>query len=161
MTAISVPRPVPHSAPHSAPNPGPHTSDSPSDHRPFAGRPDPGVRTHRFPAATYLCREVARDERAFALAELAASGRRATRRVGGLAAVVAVAFVAMLVLLSTGRASETQGGLLLVGIGALMVIAIVGLVVVLRRHEREYDRLADRVRRYEARLVELRAARRR
>lgn len=151
MTAIPVPNTVPHA--------GPHTSDSPSDHRPFAGRPDPGVRTHRFPAATYLCREVAREERAFAMAELAASGRRASRRVGALALVVGAAFVAMLVLLSTGRASDSQGVALLVGVGVVMVLAIVGLVVVLRRHEREYDRLADRVRRYEARLLELRAAR--
>jgi hypothetical protein len=139
---------------------GAHAADSPWDHRPFAGRPDPGVRTHRFPAATYLCREVAREERAFALAELAASGRRATRRVGALALVVAAAFAAMLVILSTGRAAGTTGLALLVGLGAVMVLAIVGLVVVLRRHEREYDRLADRVRRYEARLVELRATRR-
>ena len=155
MTAIPVPR----TGSHTAGQAGPHTSDSPWDHRPFAGRPDPGVRTHRFPAATYLCREVARDERAFAMAELAASGRRASRRVGALCLVVGVAFVAMLVLLATGRASSSQGVALLVGIGAVMVVAIVGLVTVLRRHEREYDRLADRVRRYEARLVELRAAR--
>jgi len=157
MTAIPVPRTgVTAGVTHL-----PHTSDSPWDHRPFVGRPDPGVRTHRFPAATYLCREVARDERAFAMAELAASGRRASRRVGALCVVVGVAFVAMLVLLSTGRATGTTGVTLLVGLGAVMVIAIVGLVAVLRRHEREYDRLADRVRRYEARLLELRAARRR
>ena len=155
MTAISVPDPGATTGPFA----GPHTSDGPSDHRPFAGRPDRGARTHRFPAATYLCREVARDERAFALAELAASGRRASRRVGALAAVVGLAFVAMLVLLSTGRASDPQGVAVLAGVGAVMVLAIIGLVVVLRRHEREYDRLADRVRRYEARLVELRAAR--
>ncbi len=151
MTATSVP--------HTGAPTGLHTSDTPSDHRPFVGRPDPGARTHRFPAATYLCREVARDERAFALAELAASGRRASRRVGALCVVVGLAFVAMLVLLATGRASDTVGVALLAGSGAVMVIAIVGLVAVLRRHEREYDRLADRVRRYEARLVELRAAR--
>ncbi|WP_323095794.1 hypothetical protein [Intrasporangium sp. YIM S08009] len=155
MTAIPVPRTGAPVGVHA----GLHTSDTPSDHRPFVGRPDPGVRTHRFPAATYLCREVARDERAFALAELAASGRRTSRRVGALCVVVGAAFVAMLVLLSTGRASDTLGVALLVGIGAVMVIAIVGLVAVLRRHEREYDRLADRVRRYEARLLELRAAR--
>jgi hypothetical protein len=140
---------------------GTHAADSPCDHRPIARRPDAGPRTHRFPAATYLGRAAAREERAFALAELAAAGRRAPRRAGALALLVAAAFAVMLVLLSTGRAAGTTGVVTLLGTGTVLVLAVSGLVAALRRHERENDRLAERVRRYESRLLELQAARRR
>ncbi|GAA2745244.1 hypothetical protein GCM10009868_25960 [Terrabacter aerolatus] len=115
--------------------------------------------THRFPAATYLCLSVAREERAIAQESLAAVDRSASRRVGGLGGVVALLFAAALVVLATGRAETRSGVLTLTVLGALTVVTIVALVGVLRSHEREHDALAERVRMYDARLLELRPRR--
>src|SRR6478672_6821465 len=109
--------------------PRPHLVDVPTDHRlQVRGRRRD---THRFPAATYLCRSVAREERAVAQQALEATDRSASRRIGGL------------------------GG----GVALLFIAAIVALVAVLRSHEREHDVLAERVRMYDARLLELRPRR--
>ena len=137
--------------------PRPHLVDVPMDYR-LHGR---GRRsdTHRFPAATYLCRSVAREERAIAQEALDATDLSASRRIGGLGAVVAVLFAAALFLVSTGRGETRDGVLTMVAVGGLMVVAIVALVAVLRSHEREHDVLAERVRMYDARLLELRPRR--
>ena len=132
-------------------------ADAPSDLRcPAAGR---GHSTHRFPAATYLCRSVAREERAIAQQALEATDRTAARRTGGLALLSAAVFAAMLVLLATGRAESGSGTVVLAVLAAVFVLLVVALVVVLRRHEREHDALAHRVRMYDARLQELRTRR--
>jgi hypothetical protein len=137
--------------------PSPHLVDVPTDYRPHVRgrRGEP----HRFPAATYLCRSVAREERALAQDALDAVDRTATRRIGGLGAVVALLFAAALFLLATGRADTRSGVVTLATLGALAVVAIVSLVAVLRSHEREHDVLAERVRMYDARLLELRPRR--
>ena|SRR3954447_2842167 len=136
--------------------PRPHLVDVPTDHR-LHGRGR--RRTHRFPAATYLSRSVAREERAVAQQALEAADRSASRRIGALGGVVALLFTAALVVLATGRADTRSGVLALVALGGLLVVAIVTLVAVLRSHEREHDVLAERVRMYDARLVELRPRR--
>ncbi|CAN7176423.1 hypothetical protein LJR027_000266 [Terrabacter sp. LjRoot27] len=151
MTALTtIPAPG-----HGAPRP--HLVDVPMDYR-LHGR---GRRrdSHRFPAATYLCRSVAREERAIAQEALDATDRSASRRIGGLGGVVALLFVAVLALLATGRADTRAGVLTLVALGGLLVVVIVVLVAVLRSHEREHDVLAERVRMYDARLLELRPRR--
>jgi hypothetical protein len=139
------------------PAPHPHLVDVPSDYRPHVRgrRGDP----HRFPAATYLCRSVAREERAIAQESLSAVDRTASRRISGLGTVVALLFAAALFLLATGRAETRTGVIALAGLGALAVVTIVALVAVLRSHEREHDILAERVRMYDARLLELRPRR--
>ena len=139
------------------PAPHPHLVDVPSDYRPHVRgrRGDP----HRFPAATYLCRSVAREERAVAQQAHETTDRSASRRIGGLGGVVALLFTAALVVLATGRADTRPGVLALVALGGLLVAAIVALVAVLRSHEREHDVLAERVRMYDARLLELRPRR--
>lgn len=135
----------------------PRLVDVPSDFRcPEAGR---RRATHRFPAATYLCRRVAREERALAQQSLEALDRAASRRVGGLALACTALFAALLVLLGTGRAESGVDVVVLALLAAAMVVAVVALVVVLRRHEREHDVLAERVRMYDARLRELRGRR--
>jgi hypothetical protein len=139
------------------PAPRPHLVDAPSDYRPLIRGRRAG--THRFPAATYLCRSVAREERALAQEALVASDRSASRRIGGLGGAVALLFAAILFLLATGRADSRSGVVVLVALGALTVVAIVALVVVLRSQEREHDLLAERVRMYDARLLELRPRR--
>jgi hypothetical protein len=78
---------------------------------------------------------------------------------GGIGGAVALIFVAVLVVLASGRADTRAGVLTLVALGGLLVVAIVALVAVLRRHEREHDVLAERVRMYDARLIELRPRR--
>jgi hypothetical protein len=143
-----------------APSPGaarPHLVDVPTDHRLRVRGRRSG--THRFPAATYLCRSVAREERAIAQEALDATDRSASRRIGGIGGAVALIFVTVLVVLASGRADTRAGVLTLVALGGLLVVAIVALVAVLRRHEREHDVLAERVRMYDARLVELRPRR--
>jgi hypothetical protein len=135
------------------PAPRPHLVDAPTDYR-LHVRGHGG--THRFPAATYLCRAVAREERALAQEALVESDRSASRRIGGLGGAIALLFAAILVLLATGRADTRSGVVALVVLGALKVAAIIALVVVLRRQEREHDILAERVRMYDARLPELR-----
>ena len=137
--------------------PRPHLVDAPTDYRPLIRGRRGG--THRFPAATYLCRSVAREERALAQEALAASDRSASRRSGGLGGAVALLFAAILFLLATGRGDTRSGVVVLVVLGALTVAAIVALVVVLRSQEREHDLLAERVRMYDARLLELRPRR--
>lgn len=152
MTALTTnPAPTPGATPR------PHLVDVPSDYRPHVrGRRGD---THRFPAATYLCRSVAREERAIAQESLDAVDRSASRRVGGLGGVVALLFAAGLFVLSTGRAETPSGVTTLAALGALTVVTIVALVAVLRSHEREHDALAERVRMYDARLLELRPRR--
>lgn len=134
-----------------------HLADAPSDLRcPAAGK---GRSMHRFPAATYLCRAVAREERAIAQQALEATDRTASRRVGALALTGSAIFAAVLVLLATGRAEAAPGAVVLALLAAAFVLVVVALVVVLRRHEAEHDALAHRVQMYEARLQELRARR--
>ena len=72
---------------------------------------------------------------------------------------MALLFAAALFLLATGRAETRTGVIALAGLGALAVVTIVALVAVLRSHEREHDILAERVRMYDARLLELRPRR--
>jgi hypothetical protein len=134
-----------------------HLVDAPTDYRRRTRRT--GSTTHRFPAATYLCRRVAREERAIAQEALDATDRAASRRIGALGLVMAALFGGVLFMLATGRTTASGGVLTLWVLGGAMVVAIVGLVAVLRRHEREHDTLTERVRMYDARLVELRALR--
>ncbi len=155
MTALTA-TPAP-TAPSRASAPRPHLVDVPSDYRPHVrGRRGD---THRFPAATYLCRSVAREERDIAQEALTAVDRTASRRIGGLGAVVALLFASALFLLATGRAETPSGVVTLAILGVLVVVTIVALVAVLRSHEREHDVLAERVRMYDARLLELRPRR--
>jgi len=137
----------------------PPFEESPWDHH---RRPGPLSRkaTHRFPAATYLHRTVAREERAYAKGALDAAGRATARRVGGLFVVVIGVFAGLLILVATDRTSTPIQVLTMWALGAVMAVAILRLVVLLRQHEREHERLSDRVRAYEARLLELRAQRR-
>ena len=137
----------------------PPVEETPWDHR---MRPHPLSRTatHRFPASTYLHRTVAREERAYAKTALDATGRSTARRVGGLFVVVIGIFAGLLILVGTGRTTSSTQVLTMWTLGAVMVAASVRLVVLLRRHETEHERLTDRVRAYESRLLELRAQRR-
>ena len=142
-----------------SPVPEPSVEETPWDHR-MRPRPLSRKATHRFPAATYLHRTVAREERAYAKTTLDATGRSTSRRVGGLFVVVIGVFAGLLILVATGRTTSSTQVLTMWMLGAVMVAASVRLVVLLRRHETEHDRLADRVRAYESRLLELRAQRR-
>ncbi|GAA1504269.1 hypothetical protein GCM10009740_39560 [Terrabacter terrae] len=153
--ALTAPTTRPASAPDAVRRP--RIVDVPSDFR-FRTAPD-GSSTHRFPAATYLCRNVAREERAIAQQALEAADRTASHRIGGVALVGAALFAAILVLLGTGRAESGSGVLVLALLAAALVLLVVALVTVLRRHEREHDALAGRARMYEARLRELRTRR--
>ncbi|MBC9820573.1 hypothetical protein [Terrabacter sp. MAHUQ-38] len=136
----------------------PHLFDSPADYRRRFGLGQ-GRRVHRFPAATYLDRRVAREERAIALESLETSDRAASRRVAGLG-VTGVLLVAGIVgLLVTGRAASGTGLLALWGLGGATVVVSIVLVAVLRGHEREHDALVQRVQLYEARLRQLRPTR--
>ncbi|MEW1952346.1 hypothetical protein [Terrabacter sp. NPDC080008] len=134
-----------------------HLADAPSDRR----CPGNGGRraTHRFPAATYLCRKVAREERAIAQQALETEDRTTSHSVSALALAGTALFAAVLVLLATGRAESGTGVRVLVAVAAALVVTVVALVAVLRRHEREHDALAHRVRMYDARLQQLRTAR--
>lgn len=135
----------------------PRLVDAPSDFR--CPAVDHSRGTHRFPAATYLCRQVAREERAIAQQALEAVDRRASRRIGALALACTALFAALLVLLGTGQAESGRGVVVLAVLAAAMVLAVIALVVVLRGQEREHDVLAERVRMYDARLRELRTHR--
>ena len=114
---------------------------------------------HRFPAATYLCRAVAREERSMAAQALEATDRQASRHVGALALTASAVFAAILVLVGTGRSESGPGVTALALLAGGLVLVVVALVVVLRRSEREHDVLAQRVRMYDARLQQLRARR--
>ena len=129
----------------------------------FHSKPGPLSRkaTHRFPAATYLHRNVAREERAFAREVLDATDRSANRRIGGLAVVVLGLIAALLFVVATGRTTSSVEILAAFALGGAIVVAVAGIVAVLRRHERDQERLADRVRAYETRLLELRSQRQR
>ncbi|MGW5241273.1 hypothetical protein ACWEOW_20240 [Monashia sp. NPDC004114] len=137
----------------------PLVEESPWDHT-MRPRPLSRKATHRFPAATYLHRTAAREERAYAKGALDATGRSTGRRVGGLFVVVIGAFAGLLILVATGRTTTPIQVMTMWALGAAMTVAVVRLVVLLRRHEHESERLADRVRAYESRLLELRAQRR-
>ena len=136
----------------------PHLVDAPTDYRCRFGLGQ-GRRVHRFPAATYLDGRVAREERAIALECLEASDRTASRRVAALATLAALLLGSVIGLLVTGRGSSGTGLLVLWGLAGATVTVSIALVAVLRRHERERDVLTERVRRYEARLRQLRPAR--
>jgi hypothetical protein len=135
--------------------------DTPWDYHPSAGLLQHRPKTHRFPAATYLHRTVAREERAFATQLLASSGRFAGRRIGGLSMVVLGLLAALLFLVASGRSTTSTEILVLLGLGATLLVAAVRIVILLRRHDRDHDLLTDRVRAYEGRLLELRAQRQR
>jgi hypothetical protein len=139
-----------------APRPLPTThlgSDTPRDYVPASGS------AHRFPAATYLSRQAAREERAFALHEIAATGRAASRRIGSVGLLALGLFAAMLYVVTSGRTAEQVGVTALWALGVASGLAVVGLVVLIVRHDRLHEQLAERVRRYETRLLELRAQR--
>ena len=136
----------------------PHLADSPTDYRRRFGLGQ-GRRVHRFPAATYLDRGVARAERAVARESLEASDRTASRRVAALAGLVLLLLAGVVGLLLTGRGTGGTGLLVLSGLAGATVVVSVTLVAVLRGHDRERDLLTERVRMYEARLHELRPAR--
>jgi len=146
------------------PFPGPaHLSlivDTPTDHRRRFGLGE-GRRVHRFPAATFLDRAVAREELAVAHDALTASDRTASRRLAGLGTLAALLLGAMIGLLATGHGTGTgaTGFLALWGAGAGLVVVVLGLVAVLRQHQHEHDALTERVHAYEARLEQLRALR--
>jgi hypothetical protein len=136
--------------------------DAPTDHRRRFGLGE-GRQVHRFPAATFLDRAVAREELAVARDALAASDRAASRRLAGLGTLAALLLGAMIGMLATGHGTGTGTGatgfLALWGAGAGLVVVVLGLVAVLRQHQHELDTLTKRVHVYEARLEQLRALR--
>ena len=111
------------------PFPGPaHLSplvDAPTDHRRRFGLGE-GRQVHRFPAATFLDRAVAREELAVARDALAASDRTASRRLAGLGTLAALLLGAMIGMLATGHGTGTGTGatgfLTLWGAGAGLVV---------------------------------------
>ena len=134
--------------------------DAPTDHRRRFGLGE-GRRVHRFPAATFLDRAVAREELAVARDALEASDRAASRRLAALGTFTALLLAGLVGLLATGHGTGPglTGVASLWGCGAGLGAVILGLVAVLRQHQREHDVLSDRVRAYEARLEQLRAVR--
>ena len=138
----------------------PRLVDAPTDHRRRFGLGE-GRRVHRFPAATFLDRAVARDELAVARDALAASDRTASRRLAGLGALAALLLGGMIGLLATGHGTGPgpTGFLALWAAGAGLVVVVLGLVAVLRQHQHEHDALTHRALMYEARLEQLRALR--
>lgn len=136
----------------------PHLFDSPADYRRRFGLGQ-GRRVHRFPAATYLDRAVAREERAIALESLETSDRTASRRVTALAVLGVLLLAGIIGLLATGRGTAGTGLLALSGLGGATVVVTIVLGAVLRGHEREHDALVQRIELYEARLRQLRPAR--
>ena len=154
MTALTVmPSPglsQPPQLPHLAHRP--HLVDAPVDHKRRFGLGE-GRRVHRFPAATFLDRTVAREERDVARDALEASDRAASRRIAGLGTLAALLFAATIALLATGHGTSGTGLLALWGMGAGIAALVMALVAVLRQHERERDVLTQRVRMYETRLA--------
>lgn len=136
----------------------PRLFDSPADYRRRFGLGQ-GRQVHRFPAASYLDRGVALEERAIALESLEASDRAASRRLGALGVLGVLLVAGLVVLLVTGRGTSSTGLLALWGLGGATGVVSIVLVAVLRGHERERDALVERVRLYEARLRQLRPAR--
>jgi hypothetical protein len=138
----------------------PRLVDAPTDHRRRFGLGE-GRRVHRFPAATFLDRSVAREELAVARDALEASDRAASRRLGGLGTFAALLLGAMIGLLVTGHGTGPgpTGFLALWGAGAGLVVVVLGLVAVLRQHQGERDALTERLHMYEARLEQLGALR--
>ena len=134
--------------------------DAPTDHRRRFGLGE-GRRVHRFPAATFLDRAVAREELAVARDALAASDRTASRRLAGLGALAALLLGGMIGLLATGHGTGPgpTGFLALWAAGGGLVVVVLGLVAVLRQHQHEHDALTHRALMYEARLEQLRALR--
>jgi hypothetical protein len=134
--------------------------DAPTDHRRRFGLGE-GRRVHRFPAATFLDRPVAREELAVARDALEASDRAASRRLAALGTFAALLLAGLVGLLATGHGTGPglTGVASLWGCGAGLGVVVLGLVAVLRQHQREHDVLSERVRAYEARLEQLRALR--
>ena len=134
--------------------------DAPTDHRRRFGLGE-GRRVHRFPAATFLDRAVAREELAVARDALEASDRAASRRLAALGTFTALLLAGLVGLLATGHGTGPglTGVASLWGCGAGLGAVVLGLVAVLRQHQREHDVLSDRVRAYEARLEQLRGVR--
>ncbi|MGO4597526.1 hypothetical protein [Terrabacter sp. 2RAF25] len=134
--------------------------DAPADHRRRFGLGE-GRRVHRFPAATFLDRSVAREELAIARDALTASDRAASRRLAGLGAAAALLLAGLVGLLATGHGTGPglTGSSALWGAGAGLALSVTGLVAVLRQHQREHDALTERVHLYEARLEQIRAVR--
>jgi hypothetical protein len=135
-------------------------ADAPTDHRRRFGFGE-GRRVHRFPAATFLDRPVAREELGIARDALVACDRAASRRLAGLGVMALLLLVGLVGLLATGHGTGPgpTGAAALWGAGAGLLAAVAALVAVLRQHQREHDALTERVRMYEARLEQLRALR--
>ncbi|GAB3874020.1 hypothetical protein [Terrabacter terrigena] len=167
MTALPAPAlPTPPALPVLPARPFPGAAhptrlvDAPTDHRRRFGFGE-GRRVHRFPAATFLDRPVAREELAVACDALEASDRAASRRLAALGTLAALLLGTLVVLIATGHGTGPglTGTSALWGAGAGLAGVVIGLVAVLRQHQREHDALTDRVHRYEARLEQLRALR--
>lgn len=160
MTALPVPPAVPVLPARSFPGAAHLTrlTDAPTDHRRRFGLGE-GRRVHRFPAATFLDRPVAREELAIARDALAASDRAASRRLAGLGVLAFLLLGTLVGLLATGHGTGPgpTGTAALWGAGAGLAAVVAGLVAVLRQHQHEHDALTERVRLYEARLEQLRA----
>lgn len=110
---------------------------------------------HRFPAAIHLRPARAREERALALQALRVIDEGASSRIG-----IAVGFLAGLgvaggALFATGNIRLPLSWWLLGGIGAVLVLALGGLVGLLRQHGLAHEQLSQRALLYELRLAEL------
>ncbi|MFM6848282.1 MAG: hypothetical protein ACKOVB_04170 [Terrabacter sp.] len=134
--------------------------DAPTDHRRRFGLGE-GRRVHRFPAATFLDRAVAREELGVARDALRASDRAASRRLATLGSLAVLLVVGLVGLFATGHGTGpgVTGAVSLWGCGASLATVVAGLVAVLRQHQREHDVLTGRIRAYEARLEQLRTLR--
>jgi hypothetical protein len=111
--------------------------------------------SHRFPAATYLRRDVAADERAHAERSLHAVNDAASVRIGlagGLTLGLVVA-VAAVVIGSDGLAGVTVAKLAV--LGGLLLALVAALVGMIRRHTFVSGALMERLGHYDARLAEL------
>ncbi len=111
--------------------------------------------SHRFPAATYLRHDVAAAERAHAEQALHAVNDAASVRIGlagGLTLGVVVA-VAAVVIGTDGFVGLTVTKLAV--LGGLLLVLVVALMGMIRRHTFVSAALAERLRHYEARLAEL------
>ncbi len=115
--------------------------------------------THRFPPATYLRPEVAREERTHAQTMLSAVNDAASIRIG-LAGGLTVGLIIAVAVVSLGNDELTRSVVAKLAIlGAILLVAVTSLMGLIHRHTAISDALSERVRHYETRLAEFDAVR--
>lgn len=111
--------------------------------------------THRFPPATYLRREVAREERTHAQTMLTAVNDVASVRIG-LAGGLTLGLIIAVAVVSMGNDELTRSAILKLAIlGGILLGTVTALMGLIRRHTAVSAALSERVRHYETRLAEL------